>query len=419
MLPEVTDTKIEAVQQYLEQNLSNYLDLLNQMVDINSFTYNGAGVDELGEMTTAVFTPLGFKHQTVKAEHPQHGHHLFLQKYAGADAPVVGLVSHLDTVFSEEEERMNQFHWRVEGDRAYGPGTVDIKGGTLIIYMMMDVLRTFYPDVYNRVTWEVMLDACEEAGGIDFGALCRERLPVDRALACLVFEGGYMTDDNRFKLVTARKGMAMFEVTVNGRSSHAGSSHEKGANAIVQLAHTIQQIAKVTNYDKTVTVNVGHIEGGTVINRVPHLAKASLEMRAFNLEAYHEAIQQILATSNDVIEHSADGEFSCDVDVKLTHKTAPWPANEHTEQLYQLWAQAANSLGYGTERQERGGLSDGNHTWQAVPTLDALGPDGGNAHCSERTADGKKDQEYCTISSFIPKTMLNLQAVLQLVGEVQ
>ncbi|MCA9988551.1 MAG: hypothetical protein KDE59_29800, partial [Anaerolineales bacterium] len=65
------------------------------------------------------------------------------------------------------------------------------------------------------------------------------------------------------------------------------------------------------------------------------------------------------------------------------------------------------------------GLSDGNHFWQLVPTLDGLGPAGGNAHCSERTADGSKDQEFVVPASFVPKTMVNTMGVLELLERLK
>jgi glutamate carboxypeptidase len=66
--------------------------------------------------------------------------------------------------------------------------------------------------------------------------------------------------------------------------------------------------------------------------------------------------------------------------------------------------------------QERGGLSDGNLIWDAVPTLDGLGPWGDNDHCSERSADGTKEPEYVEVSSFVPKALLNTIAILKLAG---
>ena len=67
--------------------------------------------------------------------------------------------------------------------------------------------------------------------------------------------------------------------------------------------------------------------------------------------------------------------------------------------------------------EERGGLSDGNYLWHKLPVIDGMGPTGANAHCSEQSADGSKEQEYCVPSSFVPKTLLNVMAVLKLLNE--
>jgi len=406
--------KTEQFREYFEENLPAYLALQRRMVGINSFTVNRAGVNKLGEVTAVAFEELGFEAEYIQSDKPHYGKHVVLTRY-GKSGRQIGLVSHLDTVFPPDEERRNKFAWREEGERIYGPGTVDIKGGTVIIYMMMAALQTIAPEAYEDITWVVLLDASEEADAEDFGALCIERLEGPQTLACLIFEGGYF-DGEEFWLVTARKGMAMCDVQVEGKAAHAGSAHPRGANAIVQMGQTIQQLASVTNYDRGVTVNVGMVNGGTVTNRVPHQARAALEMRAFDKEAYDEAVAAMLALSGEGSVQSADGNFACTVSVDVVRRTAPWPRNDGTEKLLTVWQEAADSLGYRVVREERGGLSDGNHFWQRIPSLDGLGPSGGNAHCSERSEDGSKDQEFVLVSSFVPKATLNTMAVLRLIG---
>lgn len=404
----------ERFRAYYEENLPAYLDLLQRMVAINSFTANAAGVDELGRVTADVFADLGFTAEFIPSDKPHYGHHVVLTR-PGTGRYTLGLVSHLDTVFPLEEEMRHDFAWRQEGERIYGPGTVDIKGGTVLIYMIMASLQALLPETYEAVTWVILLDASEEAEAEDFGALCIERLAGPDTLACLIFEGGYF-DGQEFWVVTARKGMAVCEVRVAGRASHAGSAHEMGANAIVQLADTVQKLAAITDYERNITVNVGVISGGTVTNRVPHQATAALEMRAFDIEAYDAAVDAILALDGQTSVQSVADGYPCRVEVAVTRRTAPWSRNEATERLLAVWQEVGESLGYHVAAEERGGLSDGNHFWQVVPTLDGLGVAGGNAHCSERSPDGSKDQEYCEVSSFVPKAVLNVTAILNLLS---
>ncbi|MCP5096830.1 MAG: M20 family metallopeptidase, partial [Chloroflexi bacterium] len=311
-------------------------------------------------------------------------------------------------------EVRNNFHWRVEGDRIYGPGTVDIKGGTLVIYMMMAALKTFLPDLYDDITWVILLDASEETDGADFGELCEQHL-AGNTLACLIFEGGSF-QNNQFKLVVARKGMAMYHTTITGKASHAGSAHEHGANAIVQMADFIQNVAALTDYEKEITYNVGTVNGGVVTNRVPHLATAKIEMRAFDQGIYEEGVVNMLALAEEITVRSPHDGYACQIDIKITRRTKPWQRNQQTDDLFAIWHAAAEELGYSVIEEERGGLSDGNYFWDVIPSIDGLGPSGGNAHCSERSEDGAKDQEFVSTDSFIPKTMLNIAGILKLVG---
>lgn len=405
----------ETVQEYLNQRLPSYLEILRRMVGINSFTANAAGVNHLAEYTASIFEPLGFQPEYIQSINPAFGKHLFLQPVSSGDAtkPTIALISHLDTVFPPEEERQNDFIWRVEGERIYGPGTVDIKGGTVMIYSLLDALRTFAPDVFAGVRWLICLDASEETLSEDFGQLCLDRLPDDSTLACLVFEGGTPNPD-AFTIVTARKGRAEFRILAEGRGAHAGNYHKQGANAIVQLARTIQDIASFTDYTRNITFNVGVVKGGSVVNRVPHQAEAAVEMRSFDPQVFEEGLAHMLVLDGSSQISSQDG-FPCRVSVELISRNPPWPRNNQTDSLYELWSDSATALGYCTVPEQRGGLSDGNLLWNHHPTLDGLGPAGNNAHCSERSADGSKEQEYLLASSFVPKALLNFNAITRLV----
>lgn len=403
---------IAPLRRHLEARLPFYLDLLQQMVAINSFTANAAGVNELGQLTAGMFAALGFEAEYVPSTNPAYGRHVVLTR-VGRTAYTAGMVSHLDTVFSAEEEKANDFHWREAGERIYGPGTVDIKGGTVIMYMVLDALRDAAPAFFDGVNWVLLLDASEEADGADFGALCRERLAGDTTLACLIFEGG-LVEDKRAKVVVARKGMAVYQVRAEGRAAHAGTSHEQGANAIVQLAEAVQKIAGFTDYERHLTFNVGTLAGGSVTNRVPHEAEAKVEMRAYASEVYEDGIAKMMALPQEAGVSSANGDYQCRLDVEVVRKTKPWPRNEATDRLLQIWQEAGTIVGLQVAQEERGGLSDGNYFWDAIPTLDGLGASGGNAHCSERSGDGLKDQEYVQPGSLVPKALLNSVGLLRL-----
>jgi glutamate carboxypeptidase len=400
------------VQTYLQDHLPDYLDILRRMVGINSFTSNPRGVNQLGLLTAQLFEKFGCQAEFAASNNPEFGNHLFLRRPAkSASAPGIVMVSHLDTVFPPEEEIANQFFWRIENERVFGPGTVDIKGGTVVIYMIFDILQQQAPRLLDSANWLIALDASEETLSGDFGSLTLKRAPAN-ALACLIFEGGSPGSD-LLPIVVARKGRATFTIQVQGRSAHAGNHHAKGANAIAQISQTIQEAGAITDYARQLTVNVGTVSGGSVVNRVPHFAQAELEMRAFSMEVFDQACKKILALAGPGNVTSTDG-YTCQVSILPGEQSAPWPRNAATDALFEIWKETANQLNLQVVPEERGGLSDGNLLWKALPTLDGLGPVGDYAHCSERSEDGSKEQEFALIPSFVEKATLNTLAILNL-----
>lgn len=332
----------------------------------------------------------------------------------GSGPKSIAMISHLDTVFPPEEEARNQFHWQVEGDRIFGPGTNDIKGGTVMMWLVLKTLAAHAPAEFEATTWRLFLNSAEEMFSPDFGELCRARCGNDM-LAALVFESEGRLGEEHL-MVVARKGRASWRVTTTGRGAHAGSSHGHGANAIEQLGRVIKRIAALTDPARQLTVNVATVAGGTVLNRVPHEAVAEGELRAFTPEVYEHAKAALLALSGPGEVRAKSDGFPCTINIEILSESRPWPRNAATDRLFEFWRAAGEQAGYPTNHQERGGLSDGNLIWDAVPTLDGLGPWGDNSHCSERSADGLKLPEYVERSSFVPKATANALAILKLLS---
>ena len=401
------------VRSFLERQMPAALEMLRQMVGINSFTSNREGVRRLGGLTAEFFKPLGFSAEYVPSTNPEWGDHLVMSR-AGHGGKSIALVSHLDTVFPPEEELANNFRWQEEGDRIFGPGTLDIKGGTVMMWLVLTALQAQAPKVFEEVAWKLFWNSSEERLSGDFESVCKRRLDKPTT-AILIFEGENRANGKRL-MVAARKGRATWRVKVRGRSAHAGGSLASGANAIVQLGRTVQCIDALTDFSKGLTFNVGKIWGGSVLNRVPHEAVAEGEFRAFSPEVFQEAKSRLLDLAGPgEIRSKIDG-YRCSVEMEITEESRAWPRNPATDQLLKLWMDAASQLGTSVIAEERGGLSDGNSLWDVAPTLDGLGPWGDNDHCSERTADGSKLPEFVEISSFVPKAALNTIAICDLVG---
>jgi glutamate carboxypeptidase len=405
------DAELASLKDYLGRQLPVALEILRKMVVINSFTGNADGVNQLGRFTAECFAPLGFSAERVPSANPAWGDHLLLAR-PGRSSRSIAMISHLDTVFPPEEEAQHQFRWQPEGDRIYGPGTHDIKGGTVMMWLVLQALRARAPATFEEVTWKLFFDASEEVLSEDFGRLCQNRLDWN-TIAALVFESEGRLGDDRL-LVVARKGRATWRVTVAGRGAHAGGRHRQGANAITQLSITLQQIASLTDYSRDLTFNAGIVSGGAGLNRVPHYAVAEGEFRAFRSDVYVEGKKALLALAGSGEVRSVADRYPCVVHVEILSESPPWPRNPGTDRLLTVWQEAGNQIGLSVEPEERGGLSDGNFLWDAVPTIDGLGPWGENDHCSERSADGSKLPEYVDVTSFVPKAVLNTAAILRL-----
>jgi glutamate carboxypeptidase len=405
----IRDMVINEIEKFIENNLSSYLSILKKMVEINSYTLNLPGISSLGEYTGSVFRELGFSARMIQSSFQQYGEHLILEKN-GRSEKKIAFISHLDTVYSEEEEKKHNFRWKVEGDRIYGPGTVDIKGGTMMIYILLDLLRNFKPDLYDSADFTILLDCAEEVGGADFGHICREFLPTDKTLACLVFEGCNLKDDTHYKVVS-RKGMAAFDIDVTGRSAHSGTAHKKGASAVVQMADIISKINGITDYGANISVNFGKLSGGSLRNRVADKCTVEMELRAEDLDIFNSAVNQIESFNGRGQIKSLSDNWQCVIAVKKEIVTPPWECNKKSDDLFYIWDTAAYRANYIMKEEIRGGLSDGNLLWQEYAVLDGLGPGGDNSHCSQCDPENGKEQEYLTISSITPVSIINLLAL--------
>ncbi len=410
--PPTADPGLEGL---LRERLPATLELLRDLVGINSYTGNRDGVNRLARLTAERFAPLGFQAEFVPHRNTACGDHLLLTR-PGATARSIALISHLDTVFPPEEEERNGFRWLPEGPRIYGPGTIDIKGGTAMMHLVLSALAETDPEAFQQVTWRLLWNASEETLSRDFADVCHERLDPATTIAALLFEAEGRPNGTPC-LVVARKGRATFQVTVEGRASHAGAKHPRGANAISQIGRTVNRVAELTDYSRHLTFNVGVISGGVAVNRVPHLATAEVEMRAFTPETYQAGVQAILALQGPGEVASPVDGHRCQVRVELLEESPPWPRNPGTDRLFSVWKTAAEDLGQPLASEERGGLSDGNWICDHVPTLDGLGPHGDNDHCSERSADGTKVPEYILVDSIVPKALLNTVALRRLLRE--
>jgi glutamate carboxypeptidase len=300
---------------------------------------------------------------------------------ANGQKPVL-VMSHLDTVHPVGT-KTKDLMVRVEGDRLYGPGIYDMKGGA---WLGLQAFKEAAAGAKRPLTYLFTPD--EEIGSPTTRALI-EGLGA-KAHAVLVTEpardGG--------KIVTARKGVGRFEVTIEGRPAHSGSRHADGRSAIREAARQILAVEAMTDYARGVTTTVALMSGGTAPNVIPQHAWFTVDLRVTNV-ADGEAFQrQLLALKS----------FDPDVSVKVFGgmNRPPYEKDTKGTALFTHAQACAAQIGFMLEDcPMTGGGSDGNFTAVlGVPTLDGLGIDGDGAHTL---------QEYGLISSIMPRRALMRQ----------
>ncbi|MEO8292638.1 MAG: M20/M25/M40 family metallo-hydrolase, partial [Actinomycetota bacterium] len=267
---------------------------------------------------------------------------------------------------------------------AYGPGVSDMKGGLLAGFVAVEALQGAGFDAFERITYVCNPD--EEIGSVFSGPVIRELAPQHDA--ALVLEGARANGD----IVSARKGITDLRIEVVGRAAHAGVEPEKGRNAIVEAAHTAIAIQALHGRWPGVTVNVGVIEGGTRTNVVPERCELQVDLRSPQAETLDAAIAEI----ERICQEHVVADVRTTVHANGWHR--PMEKKEGGARLVAIAEQVASELGFEVHDAATGGASDANTTSAAgTPTIDGLGPVGGDDH-----APG----EWIDLTSVVPRVCL-------------
>jgi glutamate carboxypeptidase len=369
----------ETILAHLQPRQAAFLDDLARLSGMECGTYDKAGVDAAGRWMRERLLAAG---ATVETHADSTMGDSLVARWRGSGTARVLLIGHLDTVYSPGWTAEHPF--TIQGDRANGPGTADMKGGLLAIVYAMEALRA--ADFNGFAETAFVLNSDEEVGSPSSTSVIeREARGRD---AVLVLEAGRANGN----IVSARKGIATFDIRVAGRAAHAGVEPEKGRSAILELAHQTVALHALNDPERGITVNVGVVEGGTRRNVVAAEAAARIDVRArtlADLEATIAAMQSLAARPT-----------VADTMVTLVGSTnkAPMERTTAAERLIAWCQEAAADAGFTVRDTATGGGSDGNTTAAlGIPTLDGLGPVGGGAHSPE---------EYVLISSIVPRVAM-------------
>jgi glutamate carboxypeptidase len=372
----------DGLQAAVAARYARYVGDLASLVGIDCGSYTPAGVNRVADIVSGTLTELGATVERV-SHVPSGGERqlgdLLIGRLPGS-GPRLLLIGHMDTVFEPGAAAERPF--KIDGDRATGPGVSDMKGGLLAGLHALHALRS----VDRRPSVTFVANPDEEIGS-PFSTAHIQGL-IDEHDAALVLECARANGD----IVSARKGIADYEITITGRAAHAGVEPEKGRSAILEAAHQVLALHELNGRWPSVTVNAGVIEGGTRPNVVPASCRMELDLRAESASEFELAAAEVEA----IVTHPTFEGVSA-----VLRKAAFHPPMERTAGNARLAALAiaiAGDLGYELRDALTGGASDANTTTAAgLPTLDGLGPVGGDDHSAD---------EWLDLSSVVPRTTL-------------
>ncbi len=350
-------------------------------VRVESPTTNVSAVNQMMDLAAIDMTALG----ATLERHPGatgFGDTLIARLPGGEPAANTGILilSHLDTVHLNGTIA-SRLPIRRDGDRYYGPGIYDMKGGVRIAIHALQILQRAGERTKLPVSYMFVPD--EEVGSPS----SRERIEVEaqRHKYVLVTE-----PCKNGVIVTGRFAFQRYWITTHGRPAHAGANNAQGRSAIRAMARLVERIEMMTDFDRGMTFSVGRIEGGTFVNVMPVEARAEVLTVAPTAAIYDEIYARMKG-----IESETDG-------IRVSVERGPvrplWNPNRETMVLFEKAYALAAGIGFELRHGSFGGGSDGNFTGAlGVPTLDGLGVDGAGAHTFE---------EHLLVSSLVPRCRL-------------
>ncbi len=268
------------------------------------------------------------------------------------------LLGHVDTVISHDAHQP----LRRDGDRLYGTGTVDMKGGDVLALGVARALAR-RPDTFAELA--VLMVTDEEWRTRPFVHAPR----FAGYDACLCFEGGQLDNDGQEGVVVRRKAAGTLRILATGRASHSGSAPDRGLNALLALARTATAIA--SRHDphgpEQLSVVPTVMRSGDAFNVVPAAGELIFDLRADGLTAFDDVLAAVGADLDGVA-----------LEARMERK---WPGMDSTGVTADLLARASRRLGRTIAGVPRGGASDASHFADTIAlTVDGLGPRGGGAH---------------------------------------
>lgn len=356
---------------WVDDHRDDMVALWKEMVTIDSGIGVKKGGMAMGNLAAGILEKLGFSIRRVS--YKDCGDTIIGER-GDMTKPFIILMGHMDTVFFKGEPEKRPF--TIKDGKAYGPGVLDMKGGVCIL---LSALQALSAAGWKDVPVKVILDADEEPAHVYSDAPEVIKKEAAGAKCAFNFETGF-TDHG---LVVQRKGCWRFFIETFGRGCHVGNDPENGRSAILEMAHKIIEIEKLSDFSKGYNVNVGIIEGGTVANAAPAYCKVECDFRYTH--------RSDLPVLREMVAKVCEKQYVPDVTTKVTDHVgfATMDRLPGNMKLLAIAQEVAAENGFPRpEAKLCGGGSDAAYTTAAgVPTLCAVGVEGARNHTVEEWAD--------------------------------
>ena len=373
--PAAKDAKVLAA---AEAARPEQLRLLQQIVDIDSGTGDADGGRKVAGVLIPRLEALGMSVERIPAEEAGLPENL-VARLSGTGRGRILMIGHMDTVFGPGTVARRPF--RMDAEKAYGPGVDDEKAGVVEGLYALKVLRDLGFKDFKAITF--LIETSEERGSPGTRKL------IARLLQDADVELNLEPGDPPDALTVWRKGSSTFHIDVKGRAAHAGMAPQEGRNAALELIHQIRADDVFPKSGDGLTANLTIVRAGARNNIIPEDAHAEINVRVRD-RAQLDQVQAVLETNAQTTEIP-------DTRVAISEEPAfpPLASNPATDGLAARAQAIYAGLGLKLATGGNGGASESALAADAgVPALDGLGPVGGGFH---------SDAEYLELNSVTPR----------------
>lgn len=376
----------------IDANNVEAIQLLKDVVNINSGTMNHEGVKKVGDIFGEAFKNIGFETNWYDMSDVNRSGHLFAET-SGNKGKKLLLIGHLDTVF-EADSPFQEFKM-VNDSMAHAPGGNDMKGGNVIMLYALKALAD------NGLLEDAQIIAAftgdEEASGKPL-SISRKNL-IDAAKRSDIALG-FETSTGFNYATVARRGASGWKVEVSGKRAHSSGifSESTGAGAVFEMARILNEFYNKVKGEEYLTFNPGIILGGTQVNFEDELSKGSAFGKS-NVVAQTAVVEGGLRFISEEQKENARAKMRDIVNNNLPQTSAiitfvdSYPAmspSEGNNKLLTILNQVSLDLKQGeVEAYDPGkrGAADTSFVAKYVDCLDGLGTMGNRAHTPEETVN--------------------------------